>query len=609
MSTNTEIAKIFEEMAAVLTLTDANPFRISAHEKVARTLRDLSTDVKTLADDKKKLMDIPGVGKASADKIIEYVTTGQVAEHQELLHVVPPTLLQLFRIPGLGPKTVKMLWDKCGVTDIESLKQAIDEGKLDCLPRMGAKSIEKIKEGIAFAAQSTERIRLGSAMPIAEMIIEELKKAKHVGIQQIQFAGSLRRGAETIGDIDILASTTKPKELANAFTTLPQVESILASGATKCSVRLGHGVQVDLRIIDDSAFGAALMYFTGSKAHNVKLREMAIKKKMRLNEYGLFPDDGKEGAPQTRGVKPAAAKTEQDIYKKLGLPWIPPELREDRGEIGADIPELITFDDIKAELHAHTTASDGRLTIEELILEAKARGFHTIAITDHSKSSVQANGLSVERLLKHIDAIREAAARFKSMNVLAGAEVDILTDGRLDYDDEILAKLDIVIASPHAALTQDDTKATERLLKAVTHPLVHILGHPTGRMINKREGLHPDLNAIIAAAVEHDTALEINSNHVRLDLRDTHVHAAVLAGAKIAINTDAHTRRDFDELRYGILTGRRGWLTAEQCINTWTKTKLANWIKSKRTGKTETSKSQRSKSQRRRRVNSTTDPD
>jgi DNA polymerase (family X) len=377
-------------------------------------------------------------------------------------------------------------------------------------------------------------------------------------------------------------------------------------------------MQVDLRIIDESAFGAALLYFTGSKQHNIALRERAIKKKMRLNEYGLFKEDeapatlgddetgsgatdeagaagraksaaGRAGgtamAPQKRGIKPIAAKTEEEIYKKLGLPWIPPELREDRGEFedeGAHLPELITLEDIKAELHAHTIASDGRFTIDELAIEAKERGFHTIAVTDHSKSSVLANGLSSDRLLRHIDAVHAANDRVKGITILAGAEVDILVDGRLDYDDDLLAKLDIVVASPHASLKQDSQTATKRLLSAIRHPLVHIIGHPTGRYINKREGLTLDLPAVIDAAVKHNTALEINSNHMRLDLRDTHVRAVVEAGGVIAVNTDAHSADDFDELRYGVVTARRGWLTAKQCINAWPKAKLHKWLKAKR---------------------------
>ena len=591
MSTNSELARIFSEMAAVLEITGENVFRVNAYSNVARVIGDMTTDLRELATEKKKLTAIDGIGDGTAKKIMEFCETGRVKEHDELIAKVPPGVIQLTRLPGVGPKTAKMLWEKCGITDLQTLREKIDCGALAGLPKLGEKTITNIKQSLEFLAKSSERTRLGDAMPLAENLIEFLNSVE--GVKRIEFAGSLRRGAETIGDIDLLACTSDPQRLAKAFTTMPLVEKVLGEGDTKCSVRLARGLQVDLRIIDENSFGAAMMYFTGSKLHNVRLRERAIKKKMRLNEYGLFPgddadengDDRPMGPPQKRGIKPIAAKTEEEIYKALGLPFIPPELREDRGEFAppnAKLPSLITIDDIKAELHAHTKASDGHFTIDELINEAKSRGFHTIAITDHSRSSVQANGLSPERLLAHIDAVREAAANHKGINVLAGSEVDILNDGRLDYDDELLAKLDIVIASPHGQLKQEPQLATQRLLRAIRHPLVHIIGHPTGRMINRREGLTPDINAMIEAAVECNTALEINANHYRLDLRDTHVRAAVAAGALIAIDTDAHGEVDFDELRYGILTARRGWLTATQCINAWPKAKLGKWLKSKR---------------------------
>lgn len=585
MSTNAELAKIFSEMAAVLELTGANAFRVNAHAKAARVLNDLTTDVSTLADDPKQLTAIDGIGKGTSERIVEYIETGQVADHQKLLAKVPAGLFDLMHIPGLGPKTIKTMWEQAGVTDMTTLKAALDSGTLEDLPRMGPKLLENIAASMAFVAKSSGRTRIGTALPLAEAIIAQLKEVK--GLKQIEYAGSLRRGVETIGDIDILASTTQPKQLSEAFRTMPGVTDVLGSGETKSSVRLDLGIQVDLRIVDDSAFGAALLYFTGSKQHNVRLRERAIKMKQRLNEYGLFPDDGDDTTPpQKRGVKPIAAKTEKQIYKALNLPWIAPELREDRGEITAaddgDLPKLIEESDIKAELHAHTIASDGKLTIDELIEQARSRGYHTIAITDHSKSSAQANGLSVDRLLAHIDDVHEAGSRIEGITVLAGSEVDIHADGSLDYDDDILAQLDIVVASPHASLQQESAKATRRLVAAISHPLVHILGHPTGRVINRRAGLSPDMDALIAAAVEHETALEINANFMRLDLRDTHVRAAVKAGALLAIDTDAHSASDFDLLHYGVLTARRGWLQASQCVNTWSASKLGKWLKSKR---------------------------
>lgn len=583
MSTNAELERIFDEMAKVLELTGANPFRVNAHARVARLMGDLTYDIATLADDPRKLTAIDGIGDGTARKIIEFVKTGKVAEHDELVEKVPRGLFQVMEIPGLGPKTVKLLWEQAGVTDLESLKKALDSGVVEKLPRMGAKTVQNIRDSLAFAAKAGERIRLGVALPIAEAIVERLRAVP--GVTHIQYAGSLRRGRETIGDIDILASTTDENALFAAFTAMPGIEKVLVAGGTKASVRLERGVQVDLRILPEDSFGAALMYFTGSKEHNIVLRERAIKMGYRLNEYGLFPDDG-DAAPHKRGVTPVASRTEQEIYRKLQLHWVPPELREDRGELDAAFqdkpPTLIELPDIRAELHAHTTASDGRLTIDELAAEARRRGFHTIAVTDHSKSSIQANGLNEDRLRAHIEAIREAQSRITGITILAGAEVDILSDGRLDYADDILALLDIVVASPHVALKQEPGKATARLLAAIKHPLVHILGHPTGRLIGKRDGLHPDVNALAAAAAEHDTALELNANSLRLDLRDTHIKAAVDGGALVAINTDAHCAEHFDELRYGILTARRGWLTPPRCINTWPAKKLHAWLKKKR---------------------------
>ncbi|MHC4447981.1 MAG: DNA polymerase/3'-5' exonuclease PolX [Planctomycetota bacterium] len=576
MSTNAQLARIFEEMSAVLELTGASSFRASSHARVARVLDDLTVDVAELACDPKKLTAIDGIGGGSARRICEYVETGRIKEHDDLVESIPPGLLELLGIPGLGPKTVKVLWEQGGVTDLDSLKAKLESGALQDLPRMGAKTIQNIKESIQFAARSTERATIGKALPIAEEIIERLRAIE--GTERVAYAGSLRRGSETIGDIDILATTTNPDAISQAFRTMDDVQKVLAAGTTKSSVRLRSGLQVDLRVIEPGSFGAALMYFTGSKQHNITLRERAIRKKLRLNEYGLFPSD--DSSPQGAAV---AAAAEEEIYTALDLPWIPPELREDRGELEAELPELIEIEDIKSELHAHTVASDGRFTIETLAREAKARGFHTVAVTDHSKSSAQANGLSPDRLREHIEAVREADSRLEGITILAGSEVDILADGHLDYDDDLLAELDIVVASPHTTLRQEPKVATRRLVTAIKHPLVDVLGHPTGRMINRREGLHPDINALIEAAVDHDTALEINANYLRLDLRDIHIKAAVEAGALLAINTDAHSPDHFDYLRYGIMTARRGWLSAERCINTWSEKTLREWLKKKGT--------------------------
>lgn len=566
---NRDLAAIFDEMAALMTLEGASSFRVGAYERVARILGELDepvTDMVARGDD---LKSIDGIGDGSARRIVEWVETGAIADHEKLRARVPAGLVDVLRLPGLGPKTVQALWKDADVTDLASLRAAIDAGRLEGLPRMGAKSIAKILDAIeSTLSRTSERTRLDVAMPIAEAIVERLRDVE--GTTRIAYAGSLRRGRETIGDIDVLACSAAPERLSETLRSMPMVERVLAAGETKSSVRLARGIQVDLRVIGAASWGAAQLYFSGSKEHNVRLRERAQKMGFRLNEYGLFPEDGETAAPQTRGIAPVAAATEEEIYAALELPWIPPELREDRGEIdlaerGA-IPDLITLDDIVAELHAHTTASDGRLSIEELAREAMRRGLTVLAITDHSPAS--ASGVPAADMPAHIAAIRDVNARLDGITLLAGAEVDILADGRLDYPDELLEELDLVVASPHVALRQDPAQATARLLRAIEHPSVDILGHPTGRLIGRRDGIVPDLPTLCAAAAEHDVALEINANGNRLDLRDTHVRTALAAGAKIAINTDAHAAEDFDHLRYGVMTARRGGVTKVDCVNT-----------------------------------------
>jgi DNA polymerase (family 10) len=631
---NQSIAERFELMGKMTDLLGEDSFRAAASAKAARILSEypdslsaIVTSTATTADAKKRLQSIDGVGPKIADKIIECVTTGKIAELEELATRVPPGLLALLEIPGLGPKTVSAMWNQAGVTSLTDLKRIIADGSILNLPRMGAKSVEKLKESIALAEAGQQRMQLGLAMVIAERIVHALENVP--GVKRATFAGSLRRGKETIGDIDILVSTTDPERVSKAFVELPGVQSVIAAGATKTSVRMavsvetgrwkmegqtgdaytGPSMQVDLRVIDEAVWGAALLYFTGSKEHNVKLRERALRRGVTLNEYGVFPEDGIEEPPQKRGIKAIACASEEDVYRSLGLKWIPPELREDRGEVEAfelvsaeagpsvkgskvstaaagaaskktlDASELVTLESIKAELHAHTKASDGVMTIVELALAAKARGFTTLAVTDHSKSSVIANGLSPERLRAHIKAVHEANERVEGIRILAGSEVDILSDGTLDYDDDLLAELDIVVASPHAALGQDSPTATKRLLKAIAHPSVRIVGHPTGRLINRRAGLSPEMREIIAAAVEHNVALEINAHWLRLDLRDSHVRQAVEAGALITIDCDVHEMADFDNLRFGVMTGRRGWLTKERCVNTWETGRIVDWLK------------------------------
>lgn len=588
---------MFNEMSQMIELLGGDRFRVNAHAKAARVLKDTTADIEALASDgdTKALIALEGIGKGTASKLIELAQHGNMSEYDELRDQIPKGLMEVLEIPGLGPKTVKLMWDEKNVESIEDLLKIIEDGSILELPRMGQKTVDNIKESIEFMAQSGGRLHIGIAQGVADRFVEMMSAVKDV--KQCAFAGSLRRGKETIGDIDILLATSDPEAAREAFTNAKGVIKVLANGEKKSSIRVAiedessrwgaednTAVQVDLRIVDESAWGAALMYFTGSKEHNVRLRERAIKQGMTLNEYGLFKDDGSEKTPpQERGEKPLACKTEEAIYEKLGVPYYPPTIREDRGELDLEeTPDLIRVEDIRAELHSHTTASDGKMSIEESAGIAKDRGFHTLAITDHSQSSAVAGGLDPERLRKHIKAIREADERTEGISILAGSEVDILVDGTLDYDDDLLAELDVVVASPHAGLRAKPKQATKRLLKAIEHPLVHIIGHPTGRLIERRPGLEPDMNEIFAAAVEHDVALEINSHWMRLDLRDTHVRAAVEAGCKIAIDCDVHYAGDYGNIRFGVLTGQRGWLTKERCINTWSKQKLHKWLRSKR---------------------------
>lgn len=584
MSRNQDLATIFAQMGDVLDLLGENAFKVNAHRRVARALEDMAEDAATLAtDDPKALGAMPGFGAATVKKIKEFAETGKIAEHGELLGKIPAGLLDVLAIPGLGPKRVRAMWQDGGVEDIASFKAKIADGSLAKLKGMGAKTLQNALESLAYLEQGVGRVRLGQALPVAEGLVAMLQRVK--GVKAISHAGSLRRGRETIGDIDIVAAGRYPGQVHEALRTAPGVTKVLVAGDTKTSVRMDSGMQVDLRTVTEAEYGAALLYFTGSKEHNIRLRERAQQRGLRLNEYGLFPDDG-EAAPQDRGVNPIAATTEEDIYAALELSWMPPELREDHGELAVPAPkDLVSVADIKADLHSHTTASDGALTIEEMAEQAIRRGLRVLAITDHSRSSTLANGLSIERLQDHIAMVRSAARQYKGqLTLLAGSEVDILADGSLDYPDEVLAELDVVVASPHTSLKASPEAATERLLKAIRHPMVHIIGHPTGRIINAREGLSPDIAVLAKEAKAHNTALEINANTMRLDLRDAHVRVCVETGTLISINTDAHGAADFDQLRYGVTTARRGWLPTSLCVNAWETKVLLAWLKSKRAG-------------------------
>ncbi|NLX12773.1 MAG: DNA polymerase/3'-5' exonuclease PolX [Phycisphaerales bacterium] len=572
---NQALARIFDEIADLMEITGGDLFRINSYRRAARTIDDLTENLTDIAK-RKELQKIPGIGKGTAERIRQFLEEGHITLHQELLAQVPPRLPQLLQIPGLGPKKVRALYQELGVKNIEQLRAAIEAGKVEKLAGFGPKSTHNIIEGMDFLARSAGRTPIGMAWIIAHALRETI--AGFNGVKRVEFAGSLRRGCETIGDIDMLCEADDGEATIQAFSAMPEVNQVLAAGETKGSILVtnprGGDIQVDLRVVPQESFGAAWQYFTGSKQHNIRLRELAVKKGWRLNEYGLFDGD-----------KSLAGISEEDIYRKLGFSPIPPEVREDRGEIEAEgkLPDLVTIDDIRGDLHVHTTDSDGRNSIEELAEAARQRGYSYLAITNHSKSSIIANGLSIERLLEHVEAIHNLNKTLKGLTLLAGVECDILSDGSLDYPDNILAQLDYVVASIHAGMQQNRDRVTKRSLAALENPYVCTLGHPSGRLIGARDAMDLDWEKIIETAARCGTALELNCSWQRLDLKDVHVRTAVEAGCRIVIATDSHEVQQLDQMHFGIQTARRGWATKTQVLNTLTETELKTWIKKKRT--------------------------
>jgi DNA polymerase (family 10) len=584
MGLNQELSALFETMSKVMELKGESVFKAIAFGKVARALRDVSIDIKKCCEEG-TLKEIEGIGDSSRKIIEEYVKEGRSSDYEELVTSVPAGLLPMLQIPSLGPKTIALFWKERGVASLDELKKALDEGKLEGIKGIGERKLASIKQGIELQAKSAGRMGIGEALPVAQSLVAQLRKV--AGARQVEFAGSLRRRRETVGDVDLICAVADAKEgdfIAGEFVKLPEVVRILGQGSTKASVLTASGLQVDLRIIPQEHFGAALMYFTGSKEHNVKLRGRALAKGMTLNEWGLYKitiekraEGGRSGGRVEKetahapSAKPLAAKTEMEIYEKLGLEFVPPEIREDRGEIELaeeeKLPKLMTLTDIRGDLHMHTTASDGTASIEEMAQAAKERGYAYIAITDHSKSQVIANGLTAERLLKHVEAIRKMDGKMKGIRILAGCEVDILVDGRMDFEDGVLKELDIVIASPHVSLKQDEKKATDRMLRAIENRYVNIIGHPTGRLIGGREGLPLDFPKVFAAAAKAGVALEINAGYPRLDLNDENARAAVGAGCRLSIDTDAHSVDGLEEMEWGIGVARRGWVKAGDVIN------------------------------------------
>ena len=570
--TNKEIAEIFSQIADILDIKGDNPFKIRAYRKAVRVIGGLSEEIRAIHE-RDGLRDIDGIGEAIAEKIGELVETGKLEHYEQEKASIPEGLLSMLKVPDLGPKKVKVLYEKLGIDTVQKLEEAAREGKLRELAGFGEKTEQNILRGVALLKRGQERVLLGTATELAEMIVQELSNLKEVSVAVP--AGSLRRQKETIGDIDILVVSRDPEKVMDAFTSLDCVGEIVAKGGTKSSVRTHDDVQVDVRVVERKSFGAALQYFTGSQGHNVEVREIAVKRGLKVSEYGVF--DVESG-------KMVAGKTEEEVYAALDLPLIPPELREGMGEIDAarsgELPDLLEPQQVKGDLHVHTRWSDGKHSIEEIVEACRSLGYKYVGIADHSQSLNVANGLTVDELEKQIELIKKVDRKLKGFRVLAGSEVDIMSDGSLDFPDELLAKLDFVVASIHSGFKQSREKLTERIRSAMANPHMTILGHPTGRLIGRRDPLDINVVEILELAKETDTAVELNAHHMRLDLNGVHLRKAKELGVKIAIGTDAHVLDDLKSMCYGVATARRGWLEASDVLNTLAASKLLKALKS-----------------------------
>jgi DNA polymerase (family 10) len=575
---NPEIARALEEIADILEIQGANPFRIRAYRNAVRTVESLTTPLRKWVEENRQLTDLPGIGKEMGNHIKEMVETGTLGFRDELLAEVPRSLIELMRLPNLGPKKAKKVYDELKIGSVDELEAAAKAGLIAALPGFGPKSQEKILAGIVEHRQHGSRFLLPAAERLIEPLLGYLRESPE--LERLEVAGSYRRRQETIGDIDLLAIASQPVPVMERFRGYPQVDKILNAGDTKSTIVLGSGLQVDLRVVPAECYGAALVYFTGSKEHNVKLRRRAVEKGLRISEYGVFRNERTEREPaggeggSAEGVEGdcIAGREEADVYATMGLPWIAPELREDHGEIEAAaagrLPELIRIDDLRGDLHMHSTWSDGKSTIEEMVAACAARGYEYMVISDHSKALAMTGGLDAYRLglqWKEIDGIR---ARHPEIRILRAMEVDILGDGVLDLEDEMLAGLDLVLVSLHSRFDLPAAQQTERVLKALEHPEVNIFCHPTARVINRRKPVEMDLDLILRRAAEFGVAVELNSSPHRLDLKDTHLRLAREVGCKIVIDTDAHHTRELNQIRYGIEQARRAGLAAADVLNT-----------------------------------------
>jgi DNA polymerase (family 10) len=571
--TNFEVARLFYEMASLLEVRGESAFRVRAYQRAAQTIEALADDLAAVAA-RGGLQTIPGIGKDLAARITEYLATGKIGQLEELRREVPPNFLTLLEVRGLGPRTAKLLLERLGVDSIDKLEEVCRSGQILTIAGIRAKTCENILKGIAIWRAGRSRMPLAQARAIARQVMATL--TAHAPVERIELAGSARRMRETVRDLDLLVTSTEPRRVIDTFVAMPSVLEVIGAGDTRASVHHQDGIQIDLRAVDPAAFGAALQYFTGAKDHNVRVREIASRKGLKVSEYGVF--DEKTGAR-------VAGATEAEVYAAIGLPWFPPELRENGGEIeaalGEGLPELITADRIRGDLHAHTDWSDGHHPLEKLVEAAEARGYEYIIVSDHSKSATVAGGLTAEELRAQIQTIGELQPRFR-IRILAGTECDILADGALDFPDEVLRELDVVVAAVHSRFKQSRQEMTARIVKALANPHVDILAHPTGRLIGSREPYDVDLDAVFAAARAHGKAIEVNCSPDRLDLKDSHARRAAELGIPVAISTDTHYLSNLDNIELGLATARRAWIGPAQVLNARPLDALLDWARSTR---------------------------
>jgi DNA polymerase (family 10) len=557
---NIDYARVFEEIADLLEIQGANPFRIRAYRNGARTIETLSQPIESLlADEEARLEDLPGIGKDLAGKIRELYETGAVGRLTELRREVPASLVEIMHIPGLGPKRARQLWEDLEITNVEELEEAARGGALEALSGFGPTLQKKIIKGIEELKARAGRFQLSEADIYVRPLLKYLKQAE--GLVDLEVAGSYRRRCETVGDIDILGTTSGESSLMDHFIAYRDAAEVLAQGPTKSSIRLKGGLQVDLRLVPQESYGAAITYFTGSKAHNIVIRGIGRERGVKINEYGVF-----------EGERLVGGRTEEEVYAAIDLPWIPPELREDRGEFAAArdgrLPELVRLDDIRGDLQMHTHYSDGKHSVAEMIEACRARGYEYMAITDHSPSLAM-TGIKLEDFARQYAEIDELQEKYDDIRILKSAEVDILEDGTLDLGDDILGMMDLVVIAVHSKFNMSRADMTKRITRAMVHPKANILAHPTGRLINRREPYPVDVEELVKVAAQHGLMLELNAQPDRLDLRDFQLQMAREAAVKIVISTDAHRTAELDHLSFGVDQARRGWLEPADVANTY----------------------------------------